>query len=393
VRCLAFLLLLLGPLQASASEQATAYAEVTSGYVTGITVIDGGTGYLSEPRVTLTGGGGTGATARAFVADGRVSQVIVLTAGSGYTDSPSVDVEAPPRPFGVTLELVPKLTVNGLVGRFATVERSGSPLGPWIVWTNVGIGPEGTVLVDLRPGSSAQFYRAISNTFVRPTGFVWIPPGSFLMGSPTNEVGRSSREIQHSVELDQGFLMSAHEVTQAQYESVMSSNPSRFRGANLPVETVTWFDAVEYCERLTFRQRLAGSIAMQQEYRLPTEAEWEYAARAGTESSRYGPMELIGWYGLNSNSRTHAVGEKEPNQWGLYDMIGNVREWCSDWLGDYSTSNVLNPTGPISGTSRIQRGGSWDYPAQDCRAATRFFSEPEGLNNNLGFRVVLSWVR
>ena len=161
--------------------------------------------------------------------------------------------------------------------------------GPWTSWTSVTVGAEGTVLVDLSPGSAARFYRAVAEQgSAGPTGFVWIAPGTFVMGSPLSEAGRDSDEAQHTVTLTQGFWMSDHETTQAEYEAMMGDNPSFRKGGSLPVEQVSWDDAVAYCQKLTERERAAGRIAAQQAYRLPTESEWEYAARAGTTGARYG---------------------------------------------------------------------------------------------------------
>lgn len=391
MRLLAFLLL--WPYLAFASETATAIAEVVQRVVASITVTRAGSGYVEEPVVSLVGGGGAGAVAKAVLSGDRVERILVLNAGSGYSSPPSVSISAPPAPASLSLELIAKLTLNGTIGRFYFVEWSDSPQGPWTVWTNVGIGPQGVTLLDLNPGSNTRFYRTISNSLTGPPGFVWIPPGNFVMGSPITESGRADREVEHFVVIDHGFFMGDHEVTQGEYQVVVGRNPSGTIGTNLPVESVSWNDAVGYCERLTFQERLAGRISSQQEFRLPTESEWEYAARAGTTAPRYGPIDLIGWYRLNSNRRTNPVKSKAPNQWGLHDMIGNVGEWCSDWYGDYPTVATSNPRGPSTGTSRVYRGVSYDYPELDCRAATRLFATPSGQNSNLGFRVVLAWIR
>ena len=139
---------------------------------------------------------------------------------------------------------------------------------------------------------------------------------------------------------------------------------------------------------------MAGKITPQQEYRLPTEAEWEYAARAGTTGVRYGELDAIAWHGGNSGSEKHAVKQKAPNAWGLYDMIGNVSEWCGDWYGNYPTASVTDPTGPNSGSYRVRRGGSWDrYAAREARSAVRYGLGPGNRFNNLGFRPAFSSVR
>jgi formylglycine-generating enzyme required for sulfatase activity len=377
-----------------AGETATAVATVTAGYVTAITVTSGGSGYTSEPTVTLSGGGGSGATAKAIVSGDTVSLVVVLTSGSGYTTSPAVTIEAPPKQLGVKVELVPKLTVEGPAGEPARVEWSVSMGGPWTVWTNVTIGVGGNVLVDLTPGAVSRFYRAVGDPNpVGPEGFVWIPPGTFVMGSPTSEPDRDTDEVQHSVTLTQGFWLSDHEVTQAEYRAVMGNNPSGFKGDTLPVERVSWDDAVLYCQKLTERERAAGRITVQQAYRLPTEAEWEYAARAGTTGARYGELNAIAWLGGNSGGQTRPVKQKQPNAWGLYDMIGNVREWSGDWYGSYPTGLVTDPPGPGSGSVRVYRGGCWYDVARYARSANRDGRDPGARDNNLGFRPALSSVR
>jgi len=262
------------------------------------------------------------------------------------------------------------------------------------MWTNVTVGAEGTVLVDLSPGSAARFYRAVAEQRpVGPTGFVWIVPWTFVMGSPESEDGRQSDEVIHTVTLTQGFWMSDHETTQAEYQLVMGSNPSLRKRESLPVETVSWNDAVSYCVNLTWRERAAGRITAQKEYRLPTEAEWEYAARAGTRGVRYGELDAIAWYGGNSGNQTQPVKQKTANVWGLYDMTGNVWEWCSDWYGDYPTGSVTDPTGSSSGVLRVHRGGGWCYDARSARSAFRDRLVSGYRRSNLGFRPVLSAVR
>jgi formylglycine-generating enzyme required for sulfatase activity len=188
--------------------------------------------------------------------------------------------------------------------------------------------------------------------------------------------------------------MSDHEVTQAEYQAVMGNNPSNFTGdLNRPVERVSWSDAVEYCHKLTEQERAAGRITAQQAYRLPTEAEWEYAARAGTTGARYGELESIAWRSGNSGGETHPVSQKAANAWGLHDMMGNVWEWCSDWSGDYPTGSLTNPTGPSSGSDRAYRGGGWYSGAMGARSAFRGGALPGGRKDFLGFRPVLSLVR
>ena len=215
------------------------------------------------------------------------------------------------------------------------------------------------------------------------------------MGSPLSEADRGSDEVQHTVTLTQGFWVSDHEVKQAEYEAVMGGNPSSFKGdLNRPVDSVSWNDAVLYCQKLTERERGAGLITARQAYRLPTEAEWEYSARAGTTGARYGELAAISWWAGNAGNATHPVKQKAANAWGLYDMLGNVWEWCGDWSGGYPTGSVTDPTGPSSGSLRVLRGGGWWLDvARGVRSAGRYGYGPGNRVSNVGFRPVLSAVR
>jgi formylglycine-generating enzyme required for sulfatase activity len=221
----------------------------------------------------------------------------------------------------------------------------------------------------------------------------WIPAGRFTMGSPSSEEGRYSDETQHEVALRHGIFMAETECTQVQWEAVMGSNPSKFKGKDRPVEEVSWGEAVEYCRKLTLKQREEGVLAEGWEWRLPTEAEWEYAARAGTMGARYGELDAIAWHGGNAGSETHGVREKQANAWGLHDMIGNVWEWCGDWYGDYPLGSVTDPKGPGPGSVRVDRGGSYNDGAGYARSAERNGNDPGDLGINLGFRPALSLVR
>jgi len=293
------------------------------------------------------------------------------------------------------LEMVPKLTVVGPPGSLARVEWGADISGPWTVWSNVVVSVEGLVLVDLAPGSVRRFYRTVADPKpAGPSGFVWIPPGTFVMGSPSSEEGRDADEVQHTVTLTQGFWMSDHEVTQSECQAVMGNNPSYFKGdLNRPVEQVRWDEAVLYCQKLTERERAGGRITAQQAYRLPTEAEWEYAARAGTTGARYGELDTIAWWSGNAGNQTRPVKQKAPNAWGLRDMLGNVWEWCSDWHGNYPPGSVTDPTGPGSGSYRVDRGGGWNNDARRARSALRSGFAPGFRFYNLGFRPALSSVR
>jgi formylglycine-generating enzyme required for sulfatase activity len=250
------------------------------------------------------------------------------------------------------------------------------------------------------PATGNRFYRAVA--MEAPENMVFIPPGTFRMGSPTNEVDRFDGEgPQTEVIISRGFWMGKYEVTQGEYLAVMGNNPSHFKGdTTRPVETVSWHDAVAYCAALTEREREAGRIAANAVYRLPTEAEWEYACRGWTstrfsygDDPGYTNLTNHAWYLDNSEGQTHSVGQKLPNAWGLHDMHGNVWEWCQDWYGDYSGGVALDPQGPEAGSNRVIRGGDWYLwygSARYCRSANRSSHYPDLRYYGIGFRVVLA---
>ena len=210
--------------------------------------------------------------------------------------------------------------------------------------------------------------------------FVRIPPGEFDMGS---EHGDLDEEPVHQVRISKAFEMGKYPVTQAQWEAVMGGNPSHFKGADRPVETVSWDDVQEFLKKLN-----AGGDGHL--YRLPTEAEWEYAARAGTKSDSSAELDAVAWYYGNSEAQTHPVGQKQPNAWGLYDMLGNVWEWCRDWYSQdyYRNSPTVDPPGPPSGSQRVLRGGSWSDVPGFLRASCRDGNGPGSGYSNLGCRCV-----
>jgi formylglycine-generating enzyme required for sulfatase activity len=254
-------------------------------------------------------------------------------------------------------------------------------------------------LPEWRPGEEREFEIAPGVKIV----MCWIPPGEFLMGSPEDEVGREAHhyhfiETQHLVRITLGFWLGKYPVTQAQWEAVMGSNPSCFKGYNLPVETVSWDDI---SEPGGFMERINHFSAAREIFSLPTEAQWEYACRAGTITALNNGKNLtsihgvcpnldeVAWYDENSGGKTHPVGQKGANGWGLHDMHGNVWEWCVDrWHEKYTDEPQVNPRGPITGTDRVMRGGNWDDSATFCRAADRTHScAPSGRGNELGFRI------
>lgn len=223
-----------------------------------------------------------------------------------------------------------------------------------------------------------------------------IEPGVFLMGSPIDEPDRNKAEgPQMTVTFSKGFWLGKTPVTQGQYEAFTGKNPSSFKeaGKDAPVENVSWNDAVKFCAALTERERAAGRLPEGYVYALPTEAQWEYACRAGTTGSYSGEPAAMAWYDKNSGGTTHPVGLKKPNAWGLHDMLGSVLEWCHDWYGDYPGGVVTDPTGPASGYFRMARGGSWRVGVIVCRSAARAGGSPDRRDYTLGFRLALVPVR
>jgi formylglycine-generating enzyme required for sulfatase activity len=244
----------------------------------------------------------------------------------------------------------------------------------------------------------AQSPKTITNSIGMK--LVLIPKGTFQMGSPIEEAGADDDEAQHQVTISKDYYLGVTEVTQGQYEKVMGTNPSYFQkrvirksdSSMYPVEQVSWGDAVEFCKKLSDlpEEKAAGRV-----YRLPTEAEWEYACRAGSKTAySFGESSKslgdYAWFDGNSNNQTHPVGEKKANAWGLYDMHGNVWEWCSDYYDDYDKNSATDPVGPTEGSLCVSRGGSWNSLAAYCRSAGRDWRDPSDLYGSNGFRVALS---
>ena len=229
-----------------------------------------------------------------------------------------------------------------------------------------------------------------TKTILLPGGeemeMIYCAPGSFIMGSPEDEEDREDDEVQHKVTLTKGFWLGKYPVTQAQWNSVMGSNPSWFGGDDNPVDSVSWKDCKEFIAKINSQSNLNA--------RFPTEAEWEYACRAGSEGaySGTGDLDEMGWYGGNCDEEeTHPVGELEPNDWGFCDMHGNVWEWCADWYGSYQTKKVTDPKGGrASGDGRVLRGGSWFHFAEFCRSAYRNCTDSDDGYYYYGFRLCCS---
>ena len=245
--------------------------------------------------------------------------------------------------------------------------------------------------VDISPTiGKANYTPNVKTFYANGVSFemVEVRGGTFRMGA-TSEQGSDvwdNEKPVHSVTLS-GYYIGKTEVTQALWKAVMGSNPRKFIGDNLPVEMVSWDDCQEFIRELN---ALTG-----QNFRLPTEAEWEFACRGGNNSRGYkysGSNNLgsVAWYDGNSGNKTHPVGTKAPNELGIYDMSGNVWEWCADWYGDYSSGAQTNPTGPYGGSNRVYRGGSWNYDVGRCRSSNRDFYYPWIRDIILGLRLALS---
>jgi formylglycine-generating enzyme required for sulfatase activity len=361
---------------------------------------------MIKPTTTLCGGGSLTALALASM----VMIGPVPTPGQAATT--------------LEIRLPSDLVVKGEPGSGQTIlyaSELGNPYG-WQPFANftlsvVGVGMTAISTTD----ASKRFYQSVAG----PAGMVFIPAGTFTMGSPESEAERLDWEgPQTVVTLTRGFFMGKHEVTQGEYTDVMGSNPSYFRNGtgsfgsggavtdelSHPVEDVSWNDATDYCGRLTERERGAGRLPVGYVYRLPTEAEWEYACRAGTTTAfSYGPalrsgmanfygrLEYDSAVGTISNpegtylGRTTPVGGYAANAWGLYDMHGNVWEWCQDWWSlSLPGGSVTDPQGPSTGSCRVIRGGGWYGYARYCRSAVRGGNYPAIRYSGIGFRVVLA---
>jgi formylglycine-generating enzyme required for sulfatase activity len=321
-------------------------------------------------------------------------------------------------------------TLNGVIsGDTVTINYGTAAFASATAGNNKTVTFSGFSLGGASAGNyslSAQPASVTANITVIAIDMVRLSNGSnvtFQMGSPTTEAGRNDEnETRHQVTLATGFYMGKYQVTQTQYQMVMGNNPSSFTsGANTgeiqekrPVERVSWYDAIAFCNKLSMLEgytpayRMNGTtnpdadawgtgsveiVANSTGYRLPTEAQWEYACRAGTTTAYHTGASIsdtTGWYNGNGGNKTHEVGKKTANTLGLYDMHGNVAEWCWDWYADNygGTGAQTNPTGPSSGTNRVRRGGSFSDSAANVRSASRSFAPQTGIYNIIGFRLV-----
>jgi formylglycine-generating enzyme len=316
-----------------------------------------------------------------------------------------------------------RLRIAGEVGSICTIQSTTNLSGTsdWQFVTNlVPLLSSPSLMTDPSALTARRFYRAYAQR--APSNLVWMAAGSFLMGSPTTEAQRYADETQHIVTLTKGFYMCKREVRQAEYAALMGSNPSYFKtqdwygnpispDPNRPVEQVSWTDAASYCGQLTQQEQAAGRLPEGWVYRLPTESEWEYACRAGTTSAfnfgnaiHGGMANFYDYWEYDATTgdsyvasptvpwlpRTTTVGSYPATTWGLYDMHGNVSEWCGDWYDAYPEGTVNDPQGPASGTYRVFRGGGWLSLGRYCRSAQRNYYYPSYSDYSIGFRVVMA---
>jgi len=368
--------------------------------------------YAPGTQVTLTAWPDAGQLFKGWGDAADVQNPLVLTVGGSqsllavFTKRPALEVQTS---GGGRTAAGLQLTVRGEFGGQYRIEESAD----LVMWQTAATlaAPYGLVQyrTPLPPSEEVKAYRAV----VVPSGpplnpdpaeLVWVPPGTFLMGSPVTEHGRLEDEgPQTRVSLTKGFWLAQREVTQRQYVALMGFNPSVFRDdLERPVEQVSWYDAMEYCARLNQRERAAGRLPAGYEYGLPTEAQREYACRAGTTTAYpfgtdtpAGHLDRHAWFWDNSGSRpgqdiiTHPVGQKAPSAWGFHDILGNVWEWCADRYGSYPGGSQVDWKGAASGIYRVARGGSAWHSSSECRSAARHHHLVDNRSGHVGFRVAL----
>lgn len=346
-----------------------------------------------------------------FIPDLPVVNLLLLALNAGVPQELQAPVGNTPK----------SIVIGRIIARLQqshNLNESGARLAV-LAWAHaLGILDQGEVAAFFQPNvfsssPNEALSKEYSVTTIQVQGvkfdFCWIPPGKFIMGEDDPKFMRgggpkSWMNPAHEVEITKGFWLGRTPVTQGQWQVLMGNNPAKFKkGDAYPVEQVTWNDCQRFIKRI--------EIFASKKYRLPTEAEWEYACRAGTTGERYGPLDEIAWYSANTSGSTEAVAQLKPNAWGLRDMLGNIYEWCQDWFSDkyYATSPIQNPSGPAQNSSldvqlgegenaktvelnnvgRVVRGGDFKSDADGVTAASRFFDDPDSPMGLDGFRLIM----
>jgi len=381
---------------AGISNQATAQATVVNGFIVDAQVVSGGDGYFTPPAVTFKGAG-QGAAAVAQIQQGKVVKIVVTAAGAGYNGEVRVEIGPSSYPDVTDIGLYAGITLIGQPGTSVQIQYTSTldDVYGWQPVTNFVMHDSKLIYFD-PAGAGQRYYRSIRiPTNPNQESLTWIPAGSYEMGSPAEEPGRQLDESRHTVTIREGFFMSRLEVTQADFLAGKLASPSvNSVNPNQPVENVSWNDAMEYCISRTQREQAEGRLPEGYIYRLPTEAEWEYAARAQSSSAYFfGPDASLlpdyAWFTSNAGIKEMPVGQARPNPFGLFDIYGNVSEWCLDWYGELADHRQIDPSGPETGTLRVVRGGGWSALPEECRSASRTGLSPSSANSTVGFRVVL----
>jgi formylglycine-generating enzyme required for sulfatase activity len=386
---------------------ARAVVSVWNGALNIGTVTYGGSGYVTAPEVRVVGGGGTGGAVITVLDKGKVASVIVVNRGKNYSSVPTLEIDPPPS----WLWTIPKIQMGGIdlirvdgePGNRCRIEWS-SNLPPYDIWnllTNVTIAPAGYSLVASKPADQQRYYRS---AFAPPEGFVWVVPGAFLMGKSYNDPAADSKtEPSFSAIISKGFWICDHEVTQGEMfgQSINTvANNSMVKGVDLPVDNISWLKAYEYSWKVTDIERKNGRLPLGYKYSLPTEAQWEYCCRAGTT----GPYAGIRSKLVYPSTRIQKVRLTSPNPWGLYEMHGNVSEWCLD---SYSGGNkyknslaVFDPVGdlpppPVGGvesfTGVIRGGAASCLPSWPSSSTKEYSYSRRGctIDGGRGLRLVI----
>ncbi len=408
------------------TNRAIAKPTIVNGFIVGAEVLQSGGGYDSTPVIIVEDDSGNGAELEPVMNHGMVSRIQIANPGANYSQNTVLKINPPDPDLSIEIDesQKTKLIMRLFEGVDYWLESAAETLNWRTELHPLKVENDGNFHLEIEPSNEMKLFKL--STFKPGTSplpgenfkidyggvlpentaiqMIWVEPGAFIMGSPLNEFQRDTDEFQHQVTLTEGFWLGETEVTQKQWEALMGENPSTFNeiGDAAPVEKVSWEDAMNFCEILSQQEQDAGRLPDEYEYSLPLESQWEYACRAktttvfyfgdslnSTQANFHGEFPYGGapagpWIGQTVEVRSY-----DPNAWGFYDMHGNVREWCYDWYGDYSTEPVTDPTGPDSGSLKISRGGSWNYVARNCRSAMRDWDNPTFKDSVVGFRLAL----